>query len=265
MLNFLSRIPSTRSIRVYPLELCASYLSRPPSLNRPELIQEHLLKFQRVIRAATSRFSLKSFQHTANLHCFPLHELQENMHLNQNSAFMFGSGRPVPKANVHLHECDAATITHQHCTAIVQAQQKVPQAPSVVLKIPVFTRPSIATIATKRNIIPEEVSSTIQKKKKQDPDNSRQAVASVRASESRGKATFTSNSENSVERLLLQADICWSAFASFMSVQEDATATLLPLQVAQLKQILKMNPKGSKVSGTKNELMERIVAMLKAA
>jgi hypothetical protein len=50
-----------------------------------------------------------------------------------------------------------------------------------------------------------------------------------------------------------------------MSVHADAATILQPLQVAQLKQIVKMNPKGSKVSGTKNELVERIVAMLKAA
>jgi hypothetical protein len=177
--------------------------------------------------------------------------------------FMFGSGRPVPKASVHLQ--DVVAITHQPIPAVLELPA-VSQVPLAALKIPMFSKPSAAT---KRNIMPvEEVSSTIKKHKKQDPDKSKQAAAPVlikcvKDNDPSGKAS--SNSINSIEKLLLEAGFCWSTFASFMSVHADAATILQPLQVAQLKQIVKMNPKGSKVSGTKNELVERIVAMLKAA
>ena len=48
-----------------------------------------------------------------------------------------------------------------------------------------------------------------------------------------------------------------------MASQKDGIAILQTLQVAQLKQVVKMNPKSSKISGTKNELVERIAALLR--
>jgi hypothetical protein len=237
-------------------------------LNRPELIQEHLLKFQNVIRAAASRFCLKSFQHTTSLNCFPLHGLPDTPHANQDSVFMFGSGRPVPKASVHLPECDVIAITNQPSPVIyTHVSERVSQVPAAALKIPVFTKP---LIAPKRNITSvDEVSATVKKPKKQDPEKSKKVVTSVltKAVKDGNTSIAATNTTfgDSLERLLLEAGVCWSTFASFMSVHSDATTILQPLQVAQLKQIVKMNPKGSKVSGTKNELIERIVAMLKAA
>ena len=249
---------------MYPLELCGLFLSRPPSLNRPEFVQLHLLKFQSVIKAVSSRFCLSCFQSTSNLSCFSLNELNENQNSNQDSVFMFGNGRPVPKATILVPQCDPVTIS-QPSSASVQTAI-VHSVSAATLKIPVFTKQAVAT---KHNIIlDEELSTTTKKQKKQDTDKSKKksvdtAITNVaKVSGTCGGAT--TNAVNSVDALLLEAGVCWAMFASFMS-NHDAALILKPLQIAQLKQIVKMNPKGAKVSGTKIELVERILAMLKAA
>jgi hypothetical protein len=250
---------------VYPLELCGLFLSRPPSLNRPELVQLHLLKLQSVIQAVSSRFCLSCFQSSSKLSCFPLNELNGDQSSNQDSIFVFGNGRPVPKATVLVQQCDPVTIS-QPSSASVQTPI-VHSVTAATLKIPVFTKQAVAT---KHNIIhDEEVSTTTKKHKKPDIDKSKKksvdtaitTLAKV-SSTCGGAAT---NAVNSVDLLLLEAGVCWAMFASFMSNHSDTALILQPLQVAQLKQIVKMNPKGAKVSGTKIELVERIVAMLKAA
>ena len=194
--------------------------------------------------------------------CFPLNELNENQNSNQDSVFMFGNGRPVPKATM---QCDPDVTISQPSSASVQTPI-VHSVSAATLKIPVFTKQAVAT---KHNIIlDEELSTTTKKQKKQDTDKSKKksvdtAITHVaKVSGTCGGAT--TNAVNSVDALLLEAGVCWAMFASFMS-NHDAALILKPLQIAQLKQIVKMNPKGAKVSGTKVELVERILAMLKAA
>jgi hypothetical protein len=134
------------------------------------------------------------------------------------------------------------------------------------LKIPVFTK-SLTATSKRADMAQEEASQTIKKPKKPDSDKQRSqdalAPTHFKGYDQTGGATKAPT--NTLERLLLEAGICWANFASFMSIQVDASTILQPLQVAQLKQIVKMNPKRTKVSGTKNDLVERIVAMLKAA
>ncbi len=179
---------------------------------------------------------------------------------------MFGSGRPfVPTASNLVREIEVETSAQQSSPVGVQPSV-IPQMHSGNLKIPIFTKPSIAT-SKRINTSEQEVSKTVKKPKKQDSDNPKSTVAPALTKPKACDQTigvFTTPA-NGVERLLLEAGVCWANFASFMSNQADAAIILQPLQVAQLKQIVKMNPKGSKVSGTKNELVDRIVAMLKAA
>ena len=264
--HLLYRIPSTRKVRVYPLELCASFLSRPPSLNRQDYVQSHLRKFQSLVQAASSRFCLKSFQSISSLNCFPLNESNRNQEICQDSVFVFGSGRPfVPTASNLVHEIDVVTSAHESSPVGVQ-MSVIPKMQSGNLKVPFFTKPPIAT-SKRINTPEEEVSKTVKKPKKQDSDKPKSTVAPALTKTKACDQTIgiSTTPANSVERLLLEAGVCWANFASFMSNQADAAIILQPLQVAQLKQIVKMNPKGSKVSGTKNELVDRIVAMLKAA
>lgn len=268
------RIPSTRKIRIYPLELCATFLSRPPSLNRPELIQGHLLKLQRLLQAAASRFCLKGFHTTVELSCFPLNDLIEKQDTRQESVFMFGSGRPVPKSSSHVNECAAEIITPQQSPAAVKISI-IPQVPTAALKIPVFSsKPSIAIKHSIKLNDETTTTTTVKKQKKQAPSEQAQPIvapvpAKVAKVSDQSKTTKPDLSlgvaVKSVEKLLLEAGICWAMFASFMASHTDAITILQPLQVAQLKQIVKMNPKGSKISGTKSELVERIAALLKAA
>jgi hypothetical protein len=177
--------------------------------------------------------------------------------------FMFGNGRPVPKATVLVQQCDPVTIS-QPSSASVQTPI-VHSVSAATLKIPVFTKQAVAT---KHTIIQdEEVSTTTKKQKKQDKSQKKSADTAITnlAKVSSTCDGATTNGVKSVDLLLLEAGVCWAMFASFMSNHSDAALILQPLQVAQLKQIVKMNPKGAKISGTKIELVERIVAMLKAA
>ncbi len=187
--------------------------------------------------------------------CLPLNDLNGNQNSNQDSIFMFGNGVPVPNSIIPVQR-DPVTVC-QPCCVVVQTPIVHAVSPAT-LKIPVFTKPMVTT----KHIIThdEEVSTTSKKQKKQDTDKSKKPVATAITN----IAKATTNAVNSVDLLLLEAGVCWATFASFMS-NHDASLILQPLQVAQLKQIVKMNPKGAKVSGTKNELVERIVAMLKAA
>jgi hypothetical protein len=246
-------------------------------LNRPEQIQGHLLKLQRLLQAAASRFCLKGFHTTVELSCFPLNDLIEKQDTRQESVFMFGSGRPVPKSSSHVNECAAEIITPQPSPAAVkisiipQVQSSVPAA---ALKIPVFSsKPSIAIKHSIKLNDETTTTTTVKKQKKQAPSEAQPIVAPVPAKVAKvsdqSKTTKPDLSlgvaVKSVEKLLLEAGICWAMFASFMASHTDAITILQPLQVAQLKQIVKMNPKGSKISGTKSELVERIAALLKAA
>jgi len=165
-------------------------------------------------------------------------------------------------------------------TIIPQVQSSVPAA---ALKIPVFSKPFLS-IATKHSIKnDEDATATVKKPKKQasaseqtQPRASEQTQPTpappptkVAKANNQSKPSNlnppggASNSGISVEKLLLEAGVCWATFASFMASQKDGIAILQTLQVAQLKQVVKMNPKSSKISGTKNELVERIAALLR--
>ncbi len=176
---------------------------------------------------------------------------------------MFGCGKHVPKVENFAHEIDAVTFTNQ--TSIAKARIfAIPPVPSDSLKIPVFTK--LLITASKRTDFSEiEVSKTVKKPKKQDKSISEDAPDLTKSNSIDHTGGVAKPPANPLERLLLEAGVCWANFASFMSIQADAKNILQPLQVAQLKRIVKLNPKGSKMSGTKSELVERIVDMLKAA
>ena len=202
-----------------------------------------------------------------------MNDLIEKQDTRQESVFMFGSGRPVPKSSSHVNECAAEIITPQPSPAAVKISI-IPQVPTAALKIPVSSsKPSIAIKHSIKLNDETTTTTTVKKQKKQAPSEAQPIVAPVPAKVAKvsdqSKTTKPDLSlgvaVKSVEKLLLEAGICWAMFASFMASHTDAITILQPLQVAQLKQIVKMNPKGSKISGTKSELVERIAALLKAA
>jgi hypothetical protein len=209
-----------------------------------------------------------AFQNSASLRCF---SLNENQRAGQESAFMFGSGKPVPMAKFHIQEVFTETIPHKleavHPTAAVQSSKfnYASNTNSSNLKVTAIPKPSIL-IKEVLNICDEQPTA-VKRHKTHESNNTKSAVGPVLSKSAKSNhqsSALTGRLANSVEQILVEAGACWATFASYMTTQADSVSILQSLQVAQLKQIMKMNSKGSKVSGTKVELIERIVELLKA-